>query len=138
MFNLLSNSSGAGHWKRYEIPLSHLKNELQSLASGYMSFVQPAPGFGLVVATVVWAVVDVDAVGRADGEFVGGDGLIVVASSPLFTPFRNIPRMVLIKGYFPWPQIPLKSSVSIDQTIAPPKFRSFTNFAFNPMLSMSS
>lgn len=59
---------------------------------------------------------------------------VVVSANPLFKTFLT----AFISGYLPCPQMPRKSSVSIDQNITPPNCKSFTKSAFRLILSTSS
>lgn len=59
---------------------------------------------------------------------------VVVSTDPLFKTFLT----AFISGYLPCPQMPRKSSVSIDQSITPPNCKSFTKSAFRLILSTSS
>ena len=99
-----------------------------------------------VVASEVEAVGGVLVVG-CDEEVVGSGAEVVgiseavvdgaeVVALPL-SPFKL--RFIAVNnGFFPEPQIPRKSSVSMDHTITPPNCLSRAYFAFKLILSESS
>lgn len=64
---------------------------------------------------------------------VTGDVVVGISTPPLSTVL-----IVVKRGYFPLWQRPWKSSVSIDQIIAPPSCSSIANFTLNAILSTSS
>lgn len=98
------------------------------------------PGVGEVGGSVVDGlyVVCVDDVGAVDVGGVGVDGLYVVCVDDVgavddgvdsvvvrFSGVLSSLRIVLSSGYFPKPQSPLKSSVSILHSITPPSPKLF-------------
>lgn len=88
----------------------------------------------VVDVDVIFPLVDVDV---EDSLLTVGGDTVVDVTWLCPSPFRIL-LIVFNSGYLVCVQIPRKSSVSIDQIIAPPSWWSTANFVLSPILSESS